>query len=1025
MPMDKHFPTGSKELRVDSPGEGTSTRLAPGLRLPPGAEAASPIGTRHPAEITAPATATQETAQPSRSSDRWALIGCNAIVFCASVCIMVVELTASRLIASYVGNSLYTWTSVIGVVLAGISLGNYVGGRLADRFPPQKLLAWLFLAAGVTTFSVLLLNNLAAATERPEWINWQMWVMLVVAWVFFLPALSLGTISPVTASMALARSARTGITVGNIYAFGAVGSIFGTFLTGFWLIGEFGCRQVIWMNAAVLVVMAALVAKGQRVFRAVAVVGVLQLIVQYGIFSSATKEQMSNLSRTLAGIRSGWQTTEAEFDADEKALAAAAKKNDDAALLAARERTRWRKDRKQAEDEWAAWGERLGSQMHGFGVTLALRRDDPRQYNDESDYFTINIAELQSGNDVVKVLTQDHLVHSYYDRRNPTKLHYEYEQIYAAVTERAAARWNRRTAVELGPLPDDAFLAELPPPVMYDAQKGRLVTQGTMDFRQLRQLLSIGPYAAYWHALFSAWEQSNGDWNLAPQRFGNIIAIPLPRLPKGVAIPPDLSARVAYDRTLKSIVCTAPFNFKELLRLLAQGEMQDYVDAVWELYNQSRHTSTLFVGGGGFIFPRWIEANFPNEPLIDVAEIDPAVKLAAEKQLGLATEYGAPADGKTYVRTHIGDARKFVDDQVRANKKRAAAGQRPITYDFVYGDAFNDLSVPWHLTTLEYNTQISRLLTPKEGVYLVNMMDVYPRVLYPPDSEKVGTGETAFTGTFPQSLLSKKRLGAEFAPCLGEHKTLEAARQGPGFRLRYKAVMTKEVRDALKKLDVDAEGEPNTSDSGFAAAVAELYRQTNAPKVLDVTIPKKLTPANPLDDTWQSAPAPFANLQLFRQGDEGYRLGYRGVMSDETRKKLLEQAGKDEKLKTAVAALYRASQNEKFGQFLGRYVNTVKQVFPYVYLFTSNKDEPGDSRDTFVIVCALKELDFRNLDASGGYWKNGPFAWSKTDRTGKQHPFGEMPAILELARGHTLTDDFAPVDNLLAPVPLSRMKGDQ
>jgi len=181
-------------------------------------------------------------------------------------------------------------------------------------------------------------------------------------------------------------------------------------------------------------------------------------------------------------------------------------------------------------------------------------------------------------------------------------------------------------------------------------------------------------------------------------------------------------------------------------------------------------------------------------------------------------------------------------------------------------------------------------------------------------------------------------------------------------------------------------------------------------------------PSDLLDEAWQPAPAPFRNLQIFRQGEEGYRLGIRGVMSDDMRKKLLEVAGKNEKLKEAVQALHRRSRQEKFGQFLGRYMNTVQQVFPYVYLFTSNKDEPGDARDTFVVICALKELDFRNLDRSGGYWKNGPFAWSWADRSGERHAFGEMPAILELARGNVLTDDFAPVDNLLAPVPLSRNK---
>ena len=98
-------------------------------------------------------------------SDFWALVGCNAIVFGASVCIMVLELTASRLIAKYVGQSLYTWTSVIGVVLAGISIGNYLGGWLADKYSPQKVLARLFVISGLLTFSVLFLDHWAEPTE--------------------------------------------------------------------------------------------------------------------------------------------------------------------------------------------------------------------------------------------------------------------------------------------------------------------------------------------------------------------------------------------------------------------------------------------------------------------------------------------------------------------------------------------------------------------------------------------------------------------------------------------------------------------------------------------------------------------------------------------------------------------------------------------------------------------------------------------------------------------------------------------
>jgi hypothetical protein len=57
---------------------------------------------------------------------------------------MVLELVAARLIARYLGSSLYTWTAVIGVVLGGITLGNYLGGRVADSYPARRSLAGLF-----------------------------------------------------------------------------------------------------------------------------------------------------------------------------------------------------------------------------------------------------------------------------------------------------------------------------------------------------------------------------------------------------------------------------------------------------------------------------------------------------------------------------------------------------------------------------------------------------------------------------------------------------------------------------------------------------------------------------------------------------------------------------------------------------------------------------------------------------------------------------------------------------------------
>ena len=102
-------------------------------------------------------TATPLDAEGVTSWRRW-LWQPNLIVFISSACIMILELVAGRIVAPYVGVSLYTWTSIIGVVLAGISLGNYLGGLLADRWASLRFLGGIFLLGGLSSLSVLFVD---------------------------------------------------------------------------------------------------------------------------------------------------------------------------------------------------------------------------------------------------------------------------------------------------------------------------------------------------------------------------------------------------------------------------------------------------------------------------------------------------------------------------------------------------------------------------------------------------------------------------------------------------------------------------------------------------------------------------------------------------------------------------------------------------------------------------------------------------------------------------------------------------
>jgi len=178
------------------------------------------------------------------------------VVFIASFCTMVIELVAGRIMAPYVGVSLYTWTSIIGVVLAGISIGAYVGGMLADRFPTPKTLGWLLFVSGMAALSISPLTE--AVARFPLQTSLMMRILFVTSVIFFLPACLLGMISPVVVRLSLDRLERSGNVVGKIYAFSTLGSILGTFATGFFLISWMGTRNILLLMSIILILSAPL-----------------------------------------------------------------------------------------------------------------------------------------------------------------------------------------------------------------------------------------------------------------------------------------------------------------------------------------------------------------------------------------------------------------------------------------------------------------------------------------------------------------------------------------------------------------------------------------------------------------------------------------------------------------------------------------------------------------------------------------------------------------------------------------------
>src|SRR3954454_7226249 len=184
------------------------------------------------------------------------------IVFMASFCTMVLELVAGRILAPFIGVSLYTWTSIIGVCLAGISAGNFIGGVLADKAGSRRTLGLILLGGALFSLVILPLSalDLTGLIPKEGPIAQDIWlitrIVIVTALLFLPPTLILGMVSPIVIKLSLTDLRQTGSIAGKIYAFSTVGSIFGTFLTGFYLVSTFGTRTIVLGVSVILIAMA-------------------------------------------------------------------------------------------------------------------------------------------------------------------------------------------------------------------------------------------------------------------------------------------------------------------------------------------------------------------------------------------------------------------------------------------------------------------------------------------------------------------------------------------------------------------------------------------------------------------------------------------------------------------------------------------------------------------------------------------------------------------------------------------------
>lgn len=179
------------------------------------------------------------------------------LVFGTSAAILVLEIVAGRLMAPYVGVSLETFTGIIGVVLAGIALGAWLGGIAADRTDPGPLIGPLIAVSGVFVVVAPQVVDLVGPAMRAAG---PMEIVFLTTVGFFVPSATLSAVTPVVVKMRLRSLEETGSVVGSFSAIGTAGALAGTFTTGFFLLSAFPSRPMILGMGMGLVVIGSLMA---------------------------------------------------------------------------------------------------------------------------------------------------------------------------------------------------------------------------------------------------------------------------------------------------------------------------------------------------------------------------------------------------------------------------------------------------------------------------------------------------------------------------------------------------------------------------------------------------------------------------------------------------------------------------------------------------------------------------------------------------------------------------------------------
>jgi len=174
------------------------------------------------------------------------------VLFIVDAIYMILELIASRLLSPYFGNSNLVWTSIIGIILLSNSVGNFIGGKIADKDCSKKNLKLFLKFSAIVVLIIPFIHEFILLAVSIIFSSIKIGAIISAILLFFIPSMLFGFFSPIIIKLKMNDLENVGSTSGRIYAIATIGSLTGTFLGGFVLLPAFGSSQLLFILAAIL-----------------------------------------------------------------------------------------------------------------------------------------------------------------------------------------------------------------------------------------------------------------------------------------------------------------------------------------------------------------------------------------------------------------------------------------------------------------------------------------------------------------------------------------------------------------------------------------------------------------------------------------------------------------------------------------------------------------------------------------------------------------------------------------------------